>query len=119
CTILLDCSKSMRYGSKSDPAWSKFDYAATAAASLAYLLQQQQDAVGLVTFDSKVERHIPPSSHPSHLKRMLHELEQVTPDDQTDISSVFPELARQIRKRGLIVLVSDLFLDLKTLAEAL
>lgn len=119
CTILLDCSKSMRYGSKGNPPWSKFDYAATASASLAYLLQQQQDAVGLVTFDHKVERNLPPSSHPSHLKRMLHELEQVTPDDTTDIASVFPELARQIRKRGLIVLVSDLFLDLPTLAESL
>ena len=119
CTILLDCSKSMRYGSKGTPPWSKFDYAATASASLAYLLQQQQDAVGLVTFDHKVERNLPPSSHPSHLKRMLHELEQVTPDDTTDIASVFPELARQIRKRGLIVLVSDLFLDLPTLAESL
>ena len=119
CTILLDCSKSMRYGSKANPPWSKFDYAATASASLAYLLQQQQDAVGLVTFDHKVERNLPPSSHPSHLKRMLHELEQVTPDDTTDIASVFPELARQIRKRGLIVLVSDLFLDLPTLAESL
>ena len=101
CTILLDCSKSMRYGSKAEVPWSKFDYGATAAASLAYLLQQQQDAVGLVTFHRQVERHLPPSSHPSHLKRMLHELEQVTPDDQTDVSTIFPELARQIRRRGL------------------
>jgi len=119
CTILLDCSKSMRYGSKAAVPWSKFDYGATAAASLAYLLQQQQDAVGLVTFHRQVERYLPPSSHPTHLKRMFHELEQVTPDDQTDISNVFPELARQIRKRGLVVLISDLFLDLPTLAESL
>jgi uncharacterized protein (DUF58 family) len=119
CTILLDCSKSMRYGMNSPTPWSKYDYAATATASLAYLLQQQQDAVGMVTFHRQVERHLPPSSHPSHLKRMLHELELVAPDEQTDISSIFPELARQIRKRGLIVLVSDLFVDLPTLAESL
>jgi uncharacterized protein (DUF58 family) len=115
CTILLDCSKSMRYGE----GWSKFDYAATAAASLAYLLREQQDAVGLVTFNTKVEKHLPPSSHPSHLKLLLHELEQTTPDDKTDLADVFPKLAAQIQRRGLVVLVSDLFLDLNTLKRTL
>jgi len=115
CTILLDASKSMRYGE----GWSKYDYAATAAASLAYLLQQQQDAVGLVTFSTKVERNLPASSHPSHLKLMLHELEQTQPDDKTDVAQVFPELAQQIRRRGMIVFLSDLFLPIPTLAESL
>jgi uncharacterized protein (DUF58 family) len=120
CTILLDASKSMRYGSQGNgEGWSKFDYAATGAASLAYLLQQQQDAVGLVTFGTKVQRNLPASSHPNHLKLMLHELEQTQVDDKTDVSLVFPELARQIRRRGMIVLFSDLFLDIPTLAEAL
>src|SRR5687767_5416659 len=104
CTILLDCSKSMRYA----PPWSKFDYAATAAASLAYLLQQQQDAVGLVAFNTKVQKHLPPSSHPNHLKLLMHELEQLQVDDKTDVSRVLPELAQQIRRCGLIVLISDL-----------
>ena len=119
CTILLDCSKSMRYGERAEVAWSKFDYAATAAASLAYLLAQQQDSVGLVTFNTKIERNLPASSHPSHLKLLLHELEQTRPDDQTDLGDVFSQLAREIRKRGLVVLLSDLFVDLDTLAEAL
>lgn len=120
CTILLDCSKSMRYGAGSDgTGWSKFDYAATAAASLTYLLQQQQDAVGLITFNTKVEKHLPASAHPSHLKLMMHELEQTTPDDKTDVGRVFPELANQIRKRGMIVLLSDLFVDVPTLAECI
>ncbi|MDX1944386.1 MAG: DUF58 domain-containing protein [Pirellulaceae bacterium] len=121
CTILLDCSKSMRYGGMNpgDGGWSKFDYAATGAASLAYLLQQQQDAVGLVTFNTKVQKNLPASSHPNHLKLMLHELEQTGPDDKTDVAQVFPELARQIRRRGMIVLFSDLFLPLPTLAESL
>jgi uncharacterized protein (DUF58 family) len=132
CTILLDASKSMRYGGspgKSSPhpgplpqaegGWSKFDYAATAAASLAYLLQQQQDAVGLVTFTTKVQKNLPASSHPNHLKLMLHELEQTKVDDKTDVSTVFPELARQIRRRGMIVLFSDLFLPIPTLAESI
>lgn len=118
CTILLDCSKSMRYGEAGD-GWSKFDYAATAAASLAYLLQHQQDAVGLVTFNNQIQRNLPASAHPSHLKLMLHELQNTTPDSRTDISDAFPSLAGQIRRRGLIVLLSDLFLDPQTLAAAL
>jgi uncharacterized protein (DUF58 family) len=125
CTILLDCSKSMRYGSHvglnatSGEGWSKFDYAATGAASLAYLLQQQQDAVGLVTFNTKIVKNLPASSHPNHLKLMLHELQETKVDEQTDVAHVFPELARQTRRRGMVVLFSDLFCDIPTLAEAL
>lgn len=119
CHLLLDCSKSMTYGEKSSPPWSKFDYGATAAASLAFLLQQQQDAIGLVTFHTQIDRQLPPSSHPSHLKRLLHELEQVTPDNKTDVSGLFLQLAAQVRKRGIVVLISDLFLDRETLKETL
>lgn len=127
CTMLVDCSKSMRYGGAAEPGasaggdgnWSKFDYAATGAASLAYMLQQQQDAVGMVTFNTKVQKNLPASSHPNHLKLMLHELERTQVDDKTDVAQVFPELARQIRLRGMIVLFSDLFLPIPTLAESL
>ena len=115
CTILLDCSKSMAYGQD----WSKFDYAATCASSLAYLLQQQQDAVGLVTFHNKIQKNLPASSHPSHLKLMLHEMQITTPHEKSDISTVFVDLARQIRRRGMIVLISDLFVDPATLTESL
>jgi uncharacterized protein (DUF58 family) len=123
CTILLDASKSMRYGSApgpdGHPGVSKYDYAATGAASLAYLLQQQQDAVGLVTFKNRIDKNLPASSHPNHLRLLLHELEQTVPDEQTDVSTVFAELARQIRRRGIVVLFSDLFLDSRSLGEAL
>lgn len=119
CTILLDCSKSMRYGQRVEGSWSKFDYAATAAASLTYLLQQQQDSVGLVTFNTKIQSNLPARSHPSHLNLLLHELQRTNPDDQTDVGSVFSELAGQIRKRGIVVLFSDLFVDLDTLGEML
>ncbi len=117
CTIILDGSKSMAYGDKNGV--SKFDYAATNAACLAYLLQHQQDAVGLVTFNTKVVKHLPPSSHPSHLKLMLHELEQFTPDDKTDVNEVFPRLAQLSRQRGMIVILSDLFVPTPVLAETL
>jgi len=119
-TILLDGSRSMRYGEGDRHGrMSKFDYAATVAGSLAYLLQQQQDAVGLVTFDTEVRRSLPPSSHPSHLKLLLHELARTEPDRRTDVSDIFHRLAEQIAKRGLVVLISDLFVDLDALARAL
>jgi uncharacterized protein (DUF58 family) len=126
CTILLDCSKSMAYGSAridgrggAADGLSKFEYAATAGACLAYLLQRQQDAVGLVTFDNEVRRNLPASTHPSHLKEMLHELENAKVDHRTDIGDVFHALPEEIGRRGLVVLVSDLFVDLPTLRESL
>jgi uncharacterized protein (DUF58 family) len=117
CTIILDSSKSMRYGEAD--GWSKFDYAATTAASMAYLMQHQQDAVGLVTFSNKIEKNLKPSSHPSHLKMLLHELEQVVPEEKTDVADVFQQLANQIRTRGMVILISDLFLDPQQLTRAL
>ena len=118
CTILLDCSRSMAYGDEG-PGMSKFGYAATMAASLAYLLQRQQDGVGLVLFDTAVRLNLPVSSHPSHMRRIMHELNEAKPDRETDVSDVFHRLAEEIPKRGLIVLISDLFVDAETLTRAL
>ncbi len=117
CHLLVDCSKSMRYGEQT--GWSKFDYAATAAASLAYVMQQQQDSVGLVLFSNKINKSLKASSHPSHLKLLFHELEQTKPDHQTDVADPFLVLASQIRQRGMVVLFSDLFLDPEQLAKSL
>ena len=117
CHLLVDCSKSMRYGEET--GWSKFDYASTAAASVGYLMQQQQDSVGLVTFSNQIDKTLKSSSHPSHLKMLLHELEQTTPDNQTDINDPFLALASQIRNRGMICLFSDLFLDPEQLGKSL
>ncbi|MBM4019828.1 MAG: DUF58 domain-containing protein [Planctomycetes bacterium] len=117
-TLLVDASRSMRYGG-ADGGMSKFTYACTVAASLAYLLHLQQDAVGLVTFDTAVRRSLPPSSHPSHLKLLLHELAGTEPDNRTDVAEVFHRLAEEITRRGLVVLVSDLLLDLGSLTRAL
>jgi uncharacterized protein (DUF58 family) len=115
CTLLVDASRSMAYGG----SWRKYDYAATAAASLAYLLHQQQDAVGLVMFSRGVEKNLPASSHPANLKLLLNTLETTQPEDGTDLSRVFIEVARQIRRRGLVVLLSDLFVPRASLAEAI
>lgn len=117
CQLIVDCSKSMRYGEKS--GWSKFDYSATAAASLAYLLQQQADSVGMVLFSNQIDKSFKASSHPSHIKMLLHELEQTQPDNQTDVSTPFLQLASQIRQRGMVAIFSDLFVDPEELGESL
>ncbi|MFQ5730403.1 MAG: DUF58 domain-containing protein [Planctomycetaceae bacterium] len=119
CTILVDSSKSMRYGEKTGDGWSKFDYAATAAASLAHLLQRQQDAVGLITFNTQIRTNLPPSTNVSHRKQILHELERTEPDDRTDVSDAFLQLAGQMSTRGMVVLFSDLFVDREALSKAL
>ena len=117
CHLVVDSSKSMRYGEKS--GWSKFDYAATAAASLGYLMQQQQDSVGLVLFSNKIDKSLKASSHPTHLKLIFHELDRTEPDNETDVSDPFLALASQIRQRGMVMLFSDLFVDPEDLAKSL
>ena len=117
CHLVVDCSKSMRYGAES--GWSKYDYAATAAASLGYLLQQQQDSVGLMLFSDKIDKNLKPKSHPIHMKQIFHELEQATPDNKTDVADPFFTLAAKIRKRGMVILFSDLFLNPDDLARSL
>ena len=115
-TIIVDCSKSMGYAGD---GWRKFDYAATAGASLAHLLQHQGDAVGLVTFNTKVCEVLPPSSRVNHIKEMVHVLGETEPDDKTDVGEVFVELVEQVRSRGMVVIISDLFTDLGQLRESL
>jgi len=117
CHLIVDCSKSMRYGEQT--GWSKFDYAATAAASLACLMQRQQDAVGLMLFSDKIDLNLKPKSHPTHLKLIFHELEKAEPDNQTDVTEPFLSLAAKLNNRGMVLLLSDLFLDPADLAKAL
>jgi uncharacterized protein (DUF58 family) len=115
CSIVLDASRSMQYGSP----WRKYDYAATAAASLAYLLQQQQDAVGLALVADGVQKNLPPSSHASNLKLLVQALEQTEPEGKVDSSRALAELARQLGRRGVVVLFSDLFWPVGVLADVL
>ena len=119
CTIVMDCSKSMAYGEDGADGMGKFDYAATLSACLAYLLQHQADKVGLVMFDTAIRRNLPASTNPAHMKLLLHELDAAKPDEKTDVGDVFHRLADQIGKRGLVVLVSDLFVDPSQLLQSL
>jgi uncharacterized protein (DUF58 family) len=104
-TIVMDSSSSMGYASD---GWSKFDYGSTLAASLAYLMLKQQDAVGLITFSNRIEKIIPPKATRDHLFTLLKELEDRTPQGETSVASVLQELAASLKRRGLVILISDL-----------
>jgi uncharacterized protein (DUF58 family) len=103
--LLLDGSASMNYASD---GISKFDYACTLTASLAYLILKQQDAAGLVTFSNRIESFTPPRAKRDYLTQILHALENRRPGGETNIGRILDDIAGQIRRRGLIVLVSDL-----------
>ena len=118
CTFLVDVSESMRYAGSSG-GMSKFRYAACLAASLAWLLQQQQDSVGLATFDDDVRAYLPPSANPNHLKRLVHELSQASLKAKTTIEPICHNLAEKVHRRGLVCLVSDLFVDVDGLLRGL
>lgn len=108
CWLLLDSSESMGYRSDG-AAMSKLEYAKHVAAALAYMVIQQQDAVGLATFDSEVREYVRAAGQPSHLKHIIHVLEKAQPGGETALGPILHELAERIRKRGLVILLSDLF----------
>ena len=108
CTIMMDCSASMGYGSGN---LSKLEYAKTLAASLAYFMTRQRDAVGLVTFDHKVKDYLPCRYRQGHLMRILRTLANVTVGEQTDLSRPISETAFSFQRKGLIILISDLLDD--------
>ncbi len=103
--ILLDASSSMSYASD---GLSKFEYGSTLTASLAYLMLKQQDAVGLITFSNRIEKMVPPMANPGHLFAILKELEDRIPRGETSSGPVLQELAGSLKRRGIIILISDL-----------
>jgi uncharacterized protein (DUF58 family) len=115
--LFVDQSESMAYAH--DGGLSKFDYAATAAASLAYLLQQQADAVGLALFDEKIARIAPTSNTRGGLSNIFQALEEAQPTQKTKIGTVLQELAASIPKRGIVLLFSDLFDDANEILKGL
>lgn len=110
--LLLDRSRSMTYGSGE---FSKADYAATLTATLAYFLMGQNDAVGLTTFDEKVDQHIPARNRPGQLRRLMLQLERAPSGHGTDLGAAMKGLHELIRKRSFIILLSDLLAPLEEL----
>lgn len=119
CTLLVDQSGSMAYGSSGSAKVSKHEFAVRLAACLAYMLVGQQDAVGLATFDTAPREYIPPRSKPSHLRSLLSTLATSAPTGETAISTVLTQLVPKIRRRGLLVLISDCFDEVDNLVRAL
>ena len=106
--LFLDQSESMNYAH--DGGMSKFDYAATACAALAYMVQQQADAVGLTLFDESIVNQVPPSNTRANLANVFGALEGAKAREQkTKVGGVLRELATQLRQRGLVIIFSDLF----------
>ncbi len=103
--ILLDCSNSMAYKSGKI---SKLEYSKTIASALSYLMISQQDAVGLLTFSEDIKEYIPPRSAKSHLTILFKKLYSIVADKRTNTAQVLHNLAERIKKRGLIILISDL-----------
>jgi uncharacterized protein (DUF58 family) len=108
--FLLDASRSMFF--KGDgSALSKFEYAGTTVAALAYLLMQQHDAFGLVLFDREVKTFLPPRGSMSHFRTMTDLLEKATPGEETDLTNVLATVAPRLKRRSLVVLLSDFVAD--------
>jgi uncharacterized protein (DUF58 family) len=117
-TLLLDLSGSMGYAGKAATG-SKADYARELARRLAALLIRQQDAVGVVTFDSKIRVHVPPRSRPGHLRVLDAALETGAVGGETSLSGVLRELGPRLGRRSLVLLLSDCLEEPSLLVRAL
>ena len=116
CTLLVDVSNSMRYG---NGPLNKYEYASTIAASLAYLILRQQDAVGCVSFDENPRVSVPLRTKRNHLNDVIQALDVSDPKDKTDLSRVLRDVAESYPRRGMMVLISDLLADREGLFKGL
>ena len=114
--ILLDCSRSMSFKSGT---LDKLGYGSYLAAALTYLMIRQNDSVGLAVFDKEIRRYIPPRSTPVHFRRILDQLGEQELGQDTDVGSILHELADRIKRRGLIILISDLIDDVDKIVGGL
>jgi uncharacterized protein (DUF58 family) len=111
CIIAVDKSASMKYASPGNI--SKFEYSIYLAAAISYLLLKQRDGVGLALYDMNLRSYLPPKSKQTYLNEILKTLDNTVPSDQTGTAKALDELAERIKRRGLVVIISD-FLDDET-----
>ena len=116
CYLLVDHSRSMDYGSLTYP---KSEYANTLAATLAYFLHQQGDAVGLLTFDEQIRDYLPARNRIGQLRRLMLLLEQTSSGAATDLTAPLKRIVEIVRKRSLMVLLSDFLAPIETLEKNL
>ncbi len=103
--ILLDTSASMEFSSNQ---FNKLQYAVALSASLSYLMVEQRDAVGLALFDDRIRKLLPPKSVRSYLSVILKELQQIRPSGTTRVEDTLHRVAERMKRRGLVILISDL-----------
>jgi len=115
--ILLDVSGSMNY--RLTGKVTKFAYGCFLSACLSYLMCRQQDVVGMIAFDRDVRFHLTPGSTPAHLDRIFTHLERISPGRRTAIAPTFHTLADSIAKRGLVIVISDLYDEPSEIIRAL
>ncbi|MBK9706358.1 MAG: DUF58 domain-containing protein [Acidobacteria bacterium] len=116
CHILLDASASMKYTTSSI---TKLQYAQFLGASLAYLANKQQDAVGLIAFDQQVRTHVPALSRTGHMRTIFGRMEQLEAGNETNLSKMLHEAAERIYRRGIIVVISDFYDEPEEVIKAL
>lgn len=137
CYLLVDLSRSMAFGStrldgvvssarqqssvggRERGTYDKAEYARTLAATLAHFLSLQRDAVGVVTFGDRIEEHLPVRYRPGHLRRIYAALERSPTGQSTNLASPLEQIARTSRKRGLVVLISDLLAPVEDMERRL
>src|SRR5262245_23714217 len=103
-SVLFDVSRSMAFGSKGLP---KIEYASYVAACLAYLAQRQRDRVGIITFDTDIVAHVPPSA--KHFNVVLHTLDRAKAERPGHLVEPLTKMAEHFKRRGLLVLISDFY----------
>ena len=116
CYLVLDCSGSMGFSGKHG---SKFDYARRLAATLAYLIIHQGDAAGLICVGEKTLVEIPPRRSPSHIQLLCEAIDQAEPKGETGLVNGLHQLAEKVRRRALIVVLSDFFADPEGIVSAI
>jgi uncharacterized protein (DUF58 family) len=114
--LILDCSRSMAYGNR---GIRKLEYGQFLAASLGYFAFKQRDGVGFVAYDDRIRDFVPARGSIGHLNTVLHAIERTRPGDQTEFLTPLADVAERLRRRGIVILVSDLYDDAARVMEGL
>lgn len=117
CQVVVDCSESMNF--KTDAPMTKFEYAATAAVSLAYLLLLQRDSVGFTLFDNKVLHHFPPKATYSQFHHAVETMEKIKPSAKTMTGNTLASVAGNLKRRGMLIIFSDFIDDIEPITLGL
>lgn len=117
CYLVVDCSKSMGFSSENNI--SKIEYAKMLAASLSFLMVKQKDAVGLMLYADTIKKFLTPKASNIYLKEILNNLISISPSSETQTFNCLSSLAEKIKKRGLVIIISDFFDDIDRVISAI